>query len=266
MGAPTAGSFSWPAGGGSSVEHRPRCRRVALVTTGRDDVADDDDPEEEAPEASPVLREAVKQLLAGAHSAERARGAARWRTDQDRLGRLLELVGQLNNERLEAGGLFVSDQPEPRDEQEREDQVEQERAFARHCADRLAAIAAVAIDFAIELAASFDDDGSSAKARNEATKEIRDELLSELATHGPRLGVPRLTALKRDVAEHVGLIVLPAAALDIADAVYELAHSHFPGQAGSTATYLAANVLAAGEEIAAAAGYHDWPALDDDFD
>ena len=243
---------------------------MALVITDRDDAADDedleDDLDEETPEASPVLREAVEQLLAGARSAGRARGAARWRTDQDRLGRLLELVGQLNYERLEAGGLFVSDEPEPRDEQEREDQAEQERAFARHCADRLAAIAAVAIDFAIELGASFHDGGSVTKARKDATEEVRDELLGELALHGLRPGVPRLTSRKRDVAEHLGLIVLPAAALDIADATYELAQSQFPGQAGSTATYLAANVLAAGEEIAAAAGYHDWPALDDALD
>ncbi len=228
----------------------------------------DRDLEEEAADASPQLQEAVEQLLVVARAARRPLPAAGGRTDQDRLRRLLELVGELNYERLEACGLFTSDdEREPSDTREREDQAEQDRAFARHCADRLAVIAVVAIDFAIELAAGCDDGGGSwAKARNDAIVEIRDELLSELAMQTLRPGVPRLTANKRDVADHLRLIVLPAAALEIADATYELAHSHFPGQAGSTATYLAANVLAAGAQIAAAARYQDWPAVDDDWD
>ena len=76
--------------------------------------------------------------------------------------------------------------------------------------------------------------------------------------------MPPLAPRKRAIAEHLGVIVLPSAALDVADAAYELAHGPFPGQAAITATYLAAQLLAAAEEIASATDYHHWPAVDDE--
>ena len=59
-------------------------------------------------------------------------------------------------------------------------------------------------------------------------------------------------------------IVLPSAALDIADAAHELTQHPLPGQAAITTTYLAAQLISASDEIAAAAGHQHWPALDDE--
>jgi hypothetical protein len=230
-----------------------------------DDDSDDELEEfDEDPQASPQLRDAAERLLAREHARGRTRRPSRWTTDQDRLTRVLELLGQLNNERLEAGGMFTMSEPEPRDEDERRDQALRERQFVRHCAEALAAVAAAALEFAIELAASLEDHKPRGRARTDAIDDLRSELFDELAAHTAGPGVPPLAPRKRDVAEHLGLIVLPAVALDAADAAYELAQGVFPGQATSTATYMAAKLLAAGEELAIAADYPDWPAIDDE--
>jgi hypothetical protein len=79
----------------------------------------------------------------------------------------------------------------------------------------------------------------------------------------PHHGTP-LRPRKRDIAEHLGLIVLPSAALDVADAAHELTQDPFPGQAAMTTTYLAAQLISAGGEIATAADCRTWAALDDE--
>ena len=224
--------------------------------TGEDDAEDLDDE----PQVPAHLRDAAEQLLAHARTGRRRSRSAR--TDQERLIGVLQLLGQLNDQRLDAGGLFTSD-PEPRDEAERRDLADSERAFVIHCAKQLAVIASAALKFAIELTASFDDHSTPTQARDDAVNELRAELLSELAIHTLRPAMDPLQPRKRDVAEHLGLIVLPSAALDIADAAHELTQHRFPGQAAITTTYLAAQLISAADEIAATADYHHWPALDD---
>lgn len=223
--------------------------------TDLDEDADDDDELQVAP----ALRDAAERLLA--HS--RAGGpASRWSSDQERVIGLLQLLGRLNEQRQHAAGLFTEDD-EPVDEEERRYQAERDRGFIVHCADSLVEIAAAALEFAIELTASFDGDKPARQARNDAIDELRSELLGELVTLPPRPGVPGLSPTKRDVSSYLGMIVLRSAALDVAVVAYELTYDRFPGQAAMTAVYLAAQLLIAGEEIATAVDYRQWPALDD---
>lgn len=228
------------------------------------DIVDDDDEDlDDEPRVPARLRDAAEQLLAHARAGRRRSRSPR--TDEERLIRVLQLLGQLNDQRQAAAGLFVSDDPEPRDEAERRDLADSERQFVIYCADQLAVIASAALEFAIELAASFDDHKTPTQARDDAVDELRHELLSELAINAlrPIIGAP-LRARKRDVAEHLGLIVLSSAALDVADAAHELTQQRFPGQASITMTYLAAQLISAGDEIAEAADSQHWPALDED--
>lgn len=222
---------------------------------------DDDEDLDDEPQAPAHLRDAADQLLAHARAGRRRSRSSR--TDEARLLVVLQLLGQLNDQRLDAGGGLFNTDPEPRDDDERRDLADSERAFAIHCANQLAAIASAALEFAIELTASFDDHSTSTHARDNAVDELRVELLSELAIHTLRPTMDPLQLSKRDITEHLGMIVLPSAALDVADAAHELTQHRFPGQAAITTTYLAAQLISAADEIAAAADYHDWPGLDD---
>jgi len=223
---------------------------------------DDDEPLDDEPEVPARVRDAAEQLLAHARSDKRR--STSLRTDEQRLIGVLQLLGQLNDHRLAAAGLFISEDPEPRDDAERRDLADSERRFVIYCANQLAVIASAALTFAIELTASFDDHSTPSQARDQAVDELRVELLSELAIHTLRPVIDPLRPRKRDIAEHLGLIVLPSAALDVADAAHELTQHPLPGQAAITTTYLAAQLISAGDEIAAAADYHHWPALDDE--
>ena len=235
-------------------------RRVHALDEHQDTDEDDDEDLDDEPHAPAHLREAAEQLLA--HASGGRRRSRSPRTDDERLTRVLQLLGQLNDQRLDAGGGLFNTDPEPRDDDERRDLADSERAFAIHCANHLAATASAALEFAIELTASFNDHLTPSQARDNAVDELRVELLSELAIHTLRTMDP-LQLSKRDIAEHLGMIVLPSAALDVADAAHELTQHRFPGQAAITTTYLAAQLISAADEIAAAADYHDWPGLDD---
>ncbi len=219
----------------------------------------EEDADDDELQVAPALRDAAERLLA--HS--RAGGpASRWSSDQERLTGILQLIGRLSEKRQHAAGLFVEDD-EPADEEERRYQAERDRAFIVHCADSLVEIAAAALEFAIELTASFGDHKPPRQARDDAIAELRSELLAELVTLPPRPGVPGLSPTKRDVSSYLGMIVLRSAALDVAVAAYELTYDRFPGQAAMTAVYLPAQLLIAGDEIATAIDYRSWPALDD---
>jgi len=226
------------------------------------DTVDDDDPLDDEPQAPAQLREAAEQLLA--HARAGWRRSRSLRTDEERLVRVLQLLGQLNDQRQAAAGLFASDDPEPRDEAERHDLADSERRFVIYCAEQLAVIASAALEFAIDLAASFDEHKTPTQARDDAVDELRHELLSELAINAVRPVISPLQPRKRDVAEHLGLIVLSSAALDVADAAHELTQQRFPGQASITMTYLAAQLISAGDEIATAADHRHWPTIDED--
>jgi hypothetical protein len=55
-----------------------------------------------------------------------------------------------------------------------------------------------------------DDHSTPSQARDQAVEEPRVELLSELAIHTLRPEIDPLRPRKRDIAEHLGLIVLPS--------------------------------------------------------
>lgn len=220
---------------------------------GNDDPDDEYEDEVAVPERLGAAAEALLVLAA------RARAGSE--SDRDRLVDLLALVGGFDHARREATGLFIDFEPEPVDEQERADLADRERAFVCWCADQLVELAAHAVEFAVALLASLHDDDPS-PARAAAINEVREELLGELAIDAARPSRHRVQPTRRDVADFLGVAVLPFAAVDLAEAAHRLNDSRWPGQAAVTATTLAANLLTAADKIASAAGYLDWSDID----
>jgi hypothetical protein len=150
--------------------------------------------------------------------------------------------------------LFAED-PEPREEWEREHLEESTRSFICWCADQLAETAALAVEFATALCLEVDDHKRPSAVVDELRGELMNEMAIETAAGVDRRGV---AASKRAVAETLE-VDLRFAAIELATAAHELADSRWPAQAASSAVYLAARLLAVGERIADTVGYHGWP-------
>jgi hypothetical protein len=116
------------------VRHERPCPEDAV------DEQDVDGLEEPAPEASPRLRAAGEQAL------RRGRGVRPSTLGSDagdRLLRVLERIGRIDHVCHEQAGVLFAEDPEPREEWEREHLEESTRSFICWCADQLAETAAL---------------------------------------------------------------------------------------------------------------------------
>lgn len=223
---------------------------------------DVDDELEEENQPPPKLAAAAEELLTLVTETRDLRGNM---SDTDRLLDVLGLLGRLHERCVSETGFFSSFDPPPADEEERAWAAERELAFVCRCADTLADVAASCVRFAVALWVDLRPDWEEvAEARRKTVGEAREELLGELGILGERTGRGRqLAPTKHDVAEFLSP-TLHLAALTCADAVHELADAQLPGTAGVTMLGLASSLLTDGDEIATAASYASWPALEDD--
>ena len=175
---------------------------------------------------------------------------------------MLERIGALSCFCLERAGLFASTfGTQPRTDEEPADEAERVGGFIRPCADELALIASLAVQFSVALMRSLTADWQD---KAETIIDIRADLMTELAALAERPPYP-LAPTKRDVADEVER-TLSTSALSIAQAAHELRDACLPGQASVTMIDLAAQLLHTGMLIAETAGYQGWPALEGDYD
>lgn len=198
------------------------------------DVAPDVDEDELPPLPAELSARVTAFLeeLADLHALEHA-------AVRELLWRVLERIGRLEAFSLEQAGLLARGPEDARDDQEREELLEQERAFVAACPRKLETIAQAALAFTLALWLQCRPDWEDPA---QTVTEVRTELDAELATEvAPPRRRHRLEPTKPAVTDSMKATLWRAAS-EVACAAHELADARFPGTAGTTMLTAAASL------------------------